>query len=32
MQIPTMVFDQVGDSWVAVGVGSTNCGKVVGEV
>ena len=32
MQIPTMVFDQVGDSWVAVGVGSTNCGKAVGEV
>ena len=27
MQIPTMVFDQVGDSWVAVGVGSTNCGE-----
>jgi hypothetical protein len=32
MQIPTMAFDQVGDSWVAVGLGSTNCGKAVGEV
>ena len=32
MQITTMVFDQVGDNWLAVGVGSTNCGKAVGEV
>jgi len=32
MQVPTMVLDQVGDSWQAVGVGTTNCGKVDGEV
>ena len=32
MQITTMVLDQVGESWQAVSVGSTNCGKVDGEV
>ena len=32
MQVTTMVFDQVGGNWVAVGVGSTNCGKADGEV
>ena len=32
MQIATMVFDQVGGSWLAVSVGSTTCGKAEGEV
>ena len=32
LQITSMVLDQVGGSWLAVSVGSTNCGKVDGEV
>ncbi|KQH77022.1 hypothetical protein AO501_11175 [Mycobacterium gordonae] len=32
MQVPEIVFDQVDGTWVAVSVGSTNCGDAVGEV
>lgn len=32
MQVPTMVFDEIGASWVAVGVGSSTCGSAEGEV
>lgn len=32
MQVPTMVLDEVGGSWVAVSVGSSTCGNVEGEV
>jgi tRNA A-37 threonylcarbamoyl transferase component Bud32 len=32
MQLPTMVLDQVGDSWLAVSVGSSTCKNVQGEI
>ena len=32
MRVTKMVFDRVGENWLAVGVGSTNCGKAEGEV
>ncbi|WP_240748647.1 serine/threonine-protein kinase [Mycobacterium paragordonae] len=32
MQVPQIVFDQVDGTWVAVSVGSTNCGTAEGEV
>jgi serine/threonine protein kinase len=32
MQVPSMVLDQVGENWLAVSVGTTNCGKRDGEV
>ena len=32
MQLPTIVLDQVGDSWLAVTVGSSTCNDSEGEV
>lgn len=32
MQVPTMEWDQVDGNWVAVGVGTSTCGDVEGEV
>ena len=32
MQLPTMVLDQVGGSWLAVSVGSSTCKNVDGEI
>jgi serine/threonine-protein kinase len=32
MQLPTIVLDQVGETWQAVTVGSTTCGNAQGEV
>ncbi len=32
MQLPTIVLDQVGDSWLAVSVGSSTCNDVQGEI
>ncbi len=32
MQVPTIVFDQVGGSWLAVSAGSSTCNDVEGEI
>ncbi|ORV33399.1 serine/threonine-protein kinase [Mycobacterium conspicuum] len=32
LQVTSMVLDQVDGNWIAVSVGSTNCGKLDGEV
>ena len=32
MQVPTLVLDEVGGSWVAVSTGSSVCGSAKGEV
>lgn len=32
LQVPTLVLDQVGGTWVAVGTGTGTCGKAEGEL
>ncbi len=32
MQVPTVVFDQIGDTWQAVSLSSGNCNNMEGEV